>query len=79
MPSCSRPSRASRRVAREMPEVLQALERLGGRVSEAQMQRMNLLVDRDGQTPRAVAAEFLKELARSEAIPGVGGPSRMEK
>jgi osmoprotectant transport system permease protein len=67
------------RVAREMPEVLQALERLGGRVSEAQMQRMNLLVDRDGQTPRAVAAEFLKELARSEAIPGVGGPSRMEK
>ena len=67
------------RVAREMPEVLRALERLGGRVSEAQMQRMNLLVDRDGQTPRAVAEEFLEELAGSETIPGAGGPSRTER
>jgi osmoprotectant transport system permease protein len=50
---------AGSRVARERPDLLKALRALEGRIDAAQMRRMNLAVDRDGQAPRRVAAEFL--------------------
>jgi osmoprotectant transport system permease protein len=53
---------ANARVARDMPEVLRAVAAFEGRIDEARMQRLNLGVDRDGDTPSAVAEAFLREL-----------------
>jgi osmoprotectant transport system permease protein len=58
---------ANVRVARDMPEVLRAIERLKGRIVQAQMQQMNLRVDQDGRTPRQVAEEFLDGMSRQGA------------
>jgi len=52
---------ASPRLARERPEVIDALRSLDGAIDEARMQRMNLAVDQDGRSPAAVAADFLRE------------------
>ncbi len=53
---------ANARVARQMPEVLRAIADFEGRIDEARMQRLNLGVDQDGETPRAVAEAFLHAL-----------------
>jgi glycine betaine/choline ABC-type transport system substrate-binding protein len=42
--------------------VLRAVAAFEGRIDEARMQRLNLGVDRDGDTPSAVAEAFLREL-----------------
>jgi osmoprotectant transport system permease protein len=60
---------AGARVAEEMPEVLAALGKLVGRISQSRMQRLNLRVDQDGETPKAVAEEFLDELRREDQSP----------
>jgi osmoprotectant transport system permease protein len=52
----------SPRLARERPEVVDALRGLSATIDEASMQRMNLAVDRDGRAPAAVAQEFLDAL-----------------
>jgi osmoprotectant transport system permease protein len=52
---------ASRALAERAPEVVAALGRLDGAIDGASMRRMNLAVDRDGRTPRAVALDFLVE------------------
>ena len=49
----------SARLAREAPEVNDALAELGGRIDEARMQRMNFAVDDAGRSPGEVASEFL--------------------
>jgi len=54
---------ASRRLAREQPEVVAALRRLSGAISDSQMRRMNSAVDQDGRSPAAVAREFLENWA----------------
>ncbi|MCC7408402.1 MAG: ABC transporter permease subunit [Phycisphaeraceae bacterium] len=41
------------------PEVGEVLNLLGGRISDARMQRMNLAVDQEGKSPREVARGFL--------------------
>ena len=41
------------------PEVLAALQALGGTIDVERMRAMNVAVDRDGKTPAAVAEEFL--------------------
>ena len=41
------------------PGPAQALERLGGRITIADMRRMNHAVDADRQDPAAVARDFL--------------------
>ncbi|MGE0593156.1 MAG: ABC transporter permease/substrate-binding protein [Vicinamibacterales bacterium] len=46
------------------PQVGAALARLGGRISEGDMQRMNRAVDVDGADPAAVASAFLDALER---------------
>jgi osmoprotectant transport system permease protein len=56
---------ASARLARERPHALEALRRLAGAIDLARMQRMNLAVDGEGRAPRAVAADFVDELAGS--------------
>lgn len=48
------------RIASEQPEVLAALAGLAGSIDSAQMQRMNLAVDRDGRAANEVAREFLR-------------------
>jgi osmoprotectant transport system permease protein len=53
---------ASPRLARERPAVLEALRRLEGVLDEIEMQRMNLSVDRGGESPARVAREFLSGL-----------------
>jgi osmoprotectant transport system permease protein len=67
---------AGARVANEMPEVLTALGKLVGRISESRMQRLNLRVDQEGETPKAVAEEFLGELRRGDSRPRPQGPGR---
>jgi osmoprotectant transport system permease protein len=57
----------SPRLARERPEVVNALRGLAGTIDEARMQRMNLAVDRDGRAPAAVAAELLDDLEGGSA------------
>ena len=59
---------ASARLSKSMPQVLQALARLEGRIDAAEMQQMNLRVDQGGQLPRAVAEQFLEELVDAEPI-----------
>ncbi|WAS94777.1 ABC transporter permease/substrate-binding protein [Nannocystis punicea] len=50
---------AGPRLVADHPAALPALQALNGRIDAAQMRRMNAAVDRDGQPPAAVAAEFL--------------------
>jgi osmoprotectant transport system permease protein len=50
---------ASPRLARERPEVLEALRGLDGAIDEVTMQRMNLAVDQDGRSPADVSRDFL--------------------
>ncbi len=49
----------SDRLMREQPEVVTALQVLVGTIDADRMRAMNLSVDADGLTPRAVAEEFL--------------------
>lgn len=53
---------ASPDVARDRPQVIEALRPLVGSISAEQMRRMNLAVDQDGKTPAAVAAAFAASL-----------------
>ncbi len=46
----------------ERPEVAAAVRELSGRIDQQTMQRLNLAVDRDKETPAAVAARFLERL-----------------
>jgi osmoprotectant transport system permease protein len=55
---------AGERVTNEMPDVLTALGKLVGRITQSRMQRLNLRVDQQGETPKVVAEEFLGELPR---------------
>jgi osmoprotectant transport system permease protein len=59
---------ASARLSKSMPQVLQALARLEGRIGAPAMRQMNLRVDQGGQLPRAVAEQFLEEFVESEPI-----------
>ncbi|EAY26873.1 substrate-binding region of ABC-type glycine betaine transport system [Microscilla marina ATCC 23134] len=42
------------------PELMQVFEQLTGKISEAEMIRMNYLVDGKKQNPRKVAQDFMK-------------------
>lgn len=53
---------ASPRLAREAPEVIEALEALDGAIDASRMQRLNHGVDEEGKSPGAVAALLLGEL-----------------
>ena len=53
---------ASAWVAREAPDVLQALTRLDNQISVEQMRAMNLAVDEGGDNPAVVASRFLQSL-----------------
>ena len=53
---------ASRRVAQQEPDVLQALARLDGIVDVDRMRAMNLAVDEQGENPTTVANRFVREL-----------------
>ncbi|MFZ6184350.1 ABC transporter permease/substrate-binding protein [Nannocystis pusilla] len=55
---------AGPRLVADHPGALAALQALAGRIDAAAMRRMNAAVDRDGQSPAAVAAAFLAELAQ---------------
>jgi len=59
---------ASARLSKSMPQVLQALARLEGRIGAAAMQQMNLRVDQGGQLPRAVAEQLLEEFVGADPI-----------
>jgi osmoprotectant transport system permease protein len=63
------------KMAREAPEVIEALRRLVGRIDEPTMQRMNLEVDREGKSPAAVARDFLLSEARDAAVESSGDGS----
>lgn len=58
---------ASARLAREAPDVLDALARLDGAIDADRMRGMNLRVDERGEDPAAVAAAFVASLAADEA------------
>ncbi len=49
---------ASKRLAAEHPEVIQALRGLTGKIDASEMRAMNLAVDEEGETPAAVAGRF---------------------
>jgi osmoprotectant transport system permease protein len=51
------------RLARERPEAVAALRRLGGAIDRTRMQRMNFAVDGEGRSPGDVAAAFVESLA----------------
>jgi len=51
---------AGARIARESPEVMAAVERLDGAIGAARMRALNRMVDEQGKTAKAAAAEFLK-------------------
>lgn len=61
---------AGPRLARERPDIVEALRRLAGTIDAARMRTMNLAVDRDGVGPAAVAAEFLRGLDSSSSHGG---------
>jgi osmoprotectant transport system permease protein len=52
------------------PKAREALERLGGRITIADMRRMNHAVDAEGQDPAAVARDFLARLEREHPSKG---------
>ena len=58
---------ASARLAREAPDVLDALARFDGAIDADRMRGMNLRVDERGEDPAAVAAAFVASLAAGEA------------
>lgn len=58
---------ASARLAREAPDVLDALARLDGAIDADRMRGMNLRVDERGEDPAAVAAAFVESLAAGDA------------
>jgi osmoprotectant transport system permease protein len=60
---------ASPRVPTELPRLIPALAPLLGAIDASAMQRMNLAVDIEGQSPATVAHEFLDALAE-DADPG---------
>ena len=47
-------------VLKEHPELKQVLNKLAGKISESEMQRLNYEVDQQKKMPRVVAREFLK-------------------
>lgn len=51
-------------LAREHPDVVAALRQLAGSIDADHMRSMNSAVDQDGQTPAAVARQFLADLPR---------------
>jgi osmoprotectant transport system permease protein len=53
---------ASPELARDRPEVVEAIARLAGRIDEQRMQEMNGAVDEQGRAPASVAREFLESL-----------------
>jgi osmoprotectant transport system permease protein len=57
---------ASARLQRRHPEASDALRRLAGKIDSHTMQRMNLAVDQDSQSPGAVASAFLDALWRKQ-------------
>ncbi len=52
------------RIQRDLPQVAEALRALVGRIDAAEMRRMNLAVDEAGESPAAVARDFLARLSR---------------
>jgi osmoprotectant transport system permease protein len=54
---------ASARLAREHPEVIEALRGLVGTIDAATMRAMNLAVDEQGEAPATVAAQFRRQRA----------------
>ena len=56
---------ASARLAKDEPEVLQALARLEGVIDTERMRAMNFSVDEAGENPDTVAAAFLSDLSLS--------------
>jgi osmoprotectant transport system permease protein len=50
-------------MVQEHPEVLTALEALSGKISAAEMRRMNHAVDGEGQDVAQVVRDFLRTLA----------------
>jgi osmoprotectant transport system permease protein len=60
---------AGARLAREAPDVLDALERLDGAIDAERMRAMNLRVDEQGDDPSTVAAAFVRSLSRKEDAP----------
>ena len=59
---------------KEHPEIEEILNRLGGKISDAAMQRLNYEVDEEGRKAAEVAREFLtsQELLAADASPGDG-------
>jgi osmoprotectant transport system substrate-binding protein/osmoprotectant transport system permease protein len=53
---------AGPRLSREAKDVLAAVARLEGRIDVARMRELNRLVDEEGKTPAAAAAQFLASL-----------------
>ena len=49
------------RLARERPDLVARLARLGDAIDEASMQRMNAAVDQEGRSPAEVAASWLRD------------------
>lgn len=47
---------------REYPSLAAAINRLAGKVTDAEMRRLNYLVDQEKQTPEKVARDFLQSL-----------------
>ncbi len=58
---------AGARLAREAPDVLEALERLDGAIDAERMRGMNLRVDEHGEDPATVAAAFVEALSAGRA------------
>ena len=54
---------AGARLAREAPDVLDALARLGGAIDADRMRALNLRVDERGEDPGTVGASLVRELA----------------
>ena len=50
---------ASPKLARERPQVIEALQPLAGSIDAERMRRMNLAVDEAGKSPAEVATDFL--------------------
>jgi osmoprotectant transport system permease protein len=71
---------ASARMARDAPEVVAALRRLQGTIDASDMRRMNMLVDREGRAPAAVAAAFVDGLDTDRAAsPGPAASAPAEE
>ncbi|UUV20076.1 ABC transporter permease subunit (plasmid) [Fusobacteria bacterium ZRK30] len=49
------------KVLKKHPEIEKVLNKLGGKISDNEMQELNYLVDEKGYTPREAAREFIKK------------------